>query len=176
MSEQDSQSEMVTLISASQTRLLAYIFSLTANREAAEEILQATNLVIWRKADTFEKGSNFIAWAFKIARLQILEHRSKATRDQFVYSQELVDELTHTVASHRDFCGMSERQDALLACLEGLPASRRELLWLRYRDSMQLADIAKEIGKNVSATGVLMHRLRQLLLDCIQRRLTEKGA
>ena len=171
MSDIDRHSELVALISASQTRLLAYVYSLTANRQAAEEIVQATNLVIWKKADSFEHGTNFIAWAFKIARLQVLEHRGKAGRDELVFSQELVDELAREAADRGAFEDLNERQEALSVCMKELPPSRQELLWLRYRDSLSLSDVADRIGKSANATGVLLHRLRQLLLDCIQRRI-----
>lgn len=171
MSTPDRQSELVALISESQTRLLAYVYSLTANRQLAEEIVQATNLVIWKKADTFEPGTNFIAWAFKIARLQVLEHRNKAGRDAVVFGRELVDELAAQAAESNAFEDLPERQQALADCVAELPPSRQELLWLRYRDSLSLPDVAGRIGKSSNATAVLLHRIRQLLLDCIQRRM-----
>lgn len=171
MADTDRHAELVTLISANQMRLLAYVYSLTANRQAAEEIVQATNLIIWKKADLYQPGTNFIAWAFKIARLQILEHREKAGRDKLVFSQELVDELAQEVTRRGSFDNLLERQEALSVCIEKLPPSRQELLWLRYRDALSLSDIAKRIDRSTKATAVLMHRLRQLLLDCIQRQL-----
>ncbi len=171
MSDLDRHSELVTLMSASQTRLLAYVYSLTANRQSAEEIVQATNLVIWKKADSYVPGTNFIAWAFKIARFQVLEHRSRIGRDQLVYSQQLVDELADSMVCFDADDTLADRQAALGVCLAELPASRQELLWLRYRDALSLADVATRIGKSTNATNVLLHRLRQLLFDCIQRRL-----
>jgi RNA polymerase sigma-70 factor, ECF subfamily len=175
MPEADRHAELVSQISANQTRLLAYVYSLTGDRQAADEIVQATNLVIWKKADTYEPGTNFIAWAFKIARLQVLEHRSRVGRDHLVYAEELVEELARVDSA--DFVTelISDRQAALTACLAELPTSRRELIWLRYRDALSLSDMAARIGKTTSATGVLLHRLRQLLLDCIQRRLARNG-
>lgn len=171
MSEQDRQTELVALITASQTRLLAYVYSLTADREVADEIVQATNLVIWRKAETYESGSNFIAWAFKIARLQVLEYHGKTSRDRLVYSRELVEEIAQVNAALDAGEAACDRKAALSACLAELPASRQELLWLRYRDALSLADLADRIGKSTNATSVLLHRLRQLLQDCINRRL-----
>ncbi len=173
MSEPDRQTELVVLISESQTRLLAYVYSLTANRQVAEEVVQATNLVIWKKSDSFEPGTNFIAWAFKIARLQVLEYRSKAGRDALVFGRELVDELATEAAGYGAFDDLPERQRALADCVAALPPSRQELLWLRYRDSLSLADVAGRIGKSANATAVLLHRIRQLLLDCIQRRMAD---
>lgn len=175
MSDADRHTELVTKISSSQTRLLAYIYSLTANRQTAEEVLQATNLVIWKKADSYQPGTNFIAWAFKIARLQVLENRGKVCRDELVFSQELMDELSKEASKTGAFEDLSDRQQALSVCLQKLTPSRQELLWMRYRDSMSLSQVADRIGKSTNATGVLLHRLRQLLHDCIQRQLTTSG-
>ncbi len=59
MSSKDPSAEFIQLLTGSQSRLFAYSVSMMGNRQQAQEVMQETNLVMWRKADQFEIGTNF---------------------------------------------------------------------------------------------------------------------
>ena len=59
------------LLAQCQSRLKAYILSLLSNTSDADDILQETNIFILKHLDTFERGSNFKAWAFQIAYFRV---------------------------------------------------------------------------------------------------------
>jgi len=42
---------------------------------ATEEISQAVAVIMWRKWDKFEVGSDFMKWARGIARFEVLKYR-----------------------------------------------------------------------------------------------------
>ena len=52
----------------------AFVRALQPSLSEADDILQETFLTVSRKAESFEPGTNFVAWACGIARLKILEH------------------------------------------------------------------------------------------------------
>ncbi|MEM9018735.1 MAG: sigma factor, partial [Verrucomicrobiota bacterium] len=81
-------------IESVQSRLRALVFSMTGRREDVSDIVQETNHVLWRKREQFEEGTNFWAWASKIAFFQVMAHRKKRLRDRHVFG----DELVHTIA------------------------------------------------------------------------------
>ena len=176
MTPSDNNEELVSLLTSKQSDLLSYILSILPDREQAEEVLQATNLVIWRKANEYQPGSNFIAWAFQIARFQVMSHRERSDRSTVGYSQELMDELSQLAADRVMSRSSAEMQDALLHCLEEIPERRRELIWMRYRDNFKIAEAAGHIGKSVDATQQLLRRLRLALMRCIEHTLAEGGA
>ena len=175
MANKEPHEEVVSLLTANQTRLRAYILSLTADREVAMEVLQETNLVIWRKSRNFVLGSNFIAWAFKIARLQVLAHREKHSSSQFIFSEEFVEELAEAAREEDGFETLSEMQDALVKCMEELSQQHRDLMWMRYRDKLKISEIAHHVGKKVGATKQMFHRLRIVLMKCIEQKNSEGG-
>ena len=55
-----------------QRKLYSYILSLVPNRTEAQDILQESNFVLCRKAEEYDKDRNFQAWAFRIARYQVM--------------------------------------------------------------------------------------------------------
>ena len=81
--------EFVLELTQAQQSLLSYIYRRVANRDQAQEVLQQTNLVLCRKADKFELGTNFNAWAVTMARYQILSHRRNVARDRLVFTDEV---------------------------------------------------------------------------------------
>ena len=95
--------EFVTLLTNSQSRLYAYILSLTGDREQAQEVLQETNLVLWEKVATFEIGSNFIAWSFRTAYYQVLAQRKRISRNRIVFDDELIGGLAEDFGHDEGF-------------------------------------------------------------------------
>lgn len=172
----DATAELVSKLTSSQIRLQGYIFTLTADREATQDILQSTNLVIWDKAGEFVPGTNFIAWAFQIARYQVLAHRKKQIRSRLVFSDELVSELADAVSVDTQDDVFQTRQAALGKCLEGITPEQRKLFLLRYRNGLRMRDIATEVGKTVSAVEKMIARFRAALLRCVESRIAEEIA
>jgi RNA polymerase sigma-70 factor (ECF subfamily) len=155
-------------ITACQSRLYAYILSLTGDREQAREVLQETNLVIWRKADQFEEGTNFIAWVFQIARFQVLAYRQKIARDRLVFDDELLEGMADIFDHDESF---DARQDALAHCIEQIAPNHRNLLNIRYSDGQSVKDIAEQLDKSANAIAKVLHRTRLALMKCIEQKL-----
>ena len=51
----------VRLLGQNQRRLFLYVMSMVPNWNDAEEIIQETNLVLWREFARFQPGTNFAA-------------------------------------------------------------------------------------------------------------------
>ena len=62
----------VSLMTKHQANLRAFIVSLMPGSQDVEDVLQNTNAVLWQKRARYAHGTNFIAWAFKIARFEVL--------------------------------------------------------------------------------------------------------
>ena len=161
----------VQLMLRGQGRLYAFILSLVGDRDQANDVLQQTNLVIWEKIDEFEPGTQFMAWAFKIARFQVMAHRQKHTRDRHVFDDEAIALVADAFERQSD--DFDQRLAALSQCIQQLPADRRQLLRRRYGEGWTVKRLAEELGQTANRLAVRLHRLREALLQCIQRRCSE---
>ncbi|MEO0531344.1 MAG: sigma-70 family RNA polymerase sigma factor [Planctomycetota bacterium] len=155
-------------LTAAQLGLLRYIATLLGNPQEANDVLQATNVVLWRKASEFELGTSFRAWSERVAYFQTRAFIRDRGRDRHVFSEEMVSHL-----ASRTVEAIDDRQIALRHCLSGLEPRQRDLLRLRYADEIPLKQLAERQGKGLSAMKVGLHRLRRSLLDCIERKLSE---
>ncbi len=50
-------------------------------RLVVDDVLQNTNVVLWTKRNEFKHGTNFLAWAFNIARYQVKHQHGRNKRD-----------------------------------------------------------------------------------------------
>jgi len=161
--------EFVSLLTASQPALYASILSLLPDRNAAQDILQETNLTLWHKAEDFQEGTHFLAWASRIARYHVLNYRRKRSREKLVFDEQLFEELAARQAEREGDAG--RYAEPLRKCLETLPAGQRELLAQRYGPDGSVRQIAEDRGQSVGAVSQTLYRIREALLDCVYQRL-----
>src|SRR3974390_1738112 len=81
----------VRLLGQNQRRVFLYVMSLVPNWNDAEEIIQEPNLVLWRGFARFQQGTNFAAWACKIALHQVLSWRKRVRRDRLEFSPAFLE-------------------------------------------------------------------------------------
>src|SRR3972149_5892536 len=117
-------------LTACQSRLRGYILAALGNYANTADVLQRTNLTLWKKAREFRRGAGFLPWAFAIARFEILSFLRDHQRDRLVFSEDVATLLLDTAAS--ELSNPGDRQIALRKCLDKLPQRSRDLLWHRY--------------------------------------------
>jgi RNA polymerase sigma-70 factor (ECF subfamily) len=150
-----------------QGRLYAYVLSLLGDPDAANDVLQETNVVLWRDAREFQPGSNFRAWAFRVAHFQVMAFRQRQIRDRLVFEDDLLQALS---AGARETDEMFHaRQERLTGCLEKLPPAHREMVRSRYAEGQSVQAIARERGMTPNAAMQALFRIRQSLLQCVAR-------
>lgn len=157
----------VTDLAKSQNRLYAYIYSLVADHSRAADVLQETNLVLWRKIEDFDPERPFLAWATGVARFQVMAHFRDRGRDQLLVDAELAQQLADDVEANSK-SGI-EGQQHLKGCLEELHASQRQLIEDRYFHSHSISDLANKQDRSEGAVRLMLFRIRKSLAECIRR-------
>ena len=150
-----------------QGRLFAYILSLLGNPDAANDVLQETNVVLWRDSKEFQLGTNFKAWAFRVAHFQVMAWRQRQIRDRLVFEDDMLEVLAFAARDADDT--FDARQKMLDGCLEKLQPVHREMIRRRYAEGTALQAIAAERGMTANAVMQALFRIRQSLMHCVAR-------
>jgi RNA polymerase sigma-70 factor (ECF subfamily) len=151
--------------------------SLWPDRARAADILQKTSATLWQKRAEFVPGSSFLAWARRIARYHVLNERRKLGRDVVVFDETLFQELLARHATRDELVGVPEFQlHALRACLQELGEPQRKLIEARYAVGGSVQRLAEETGKSVGAISQTLYRLREILRNCIELRLSSEAS
>ena len=170
----DPDSEFVALLTEHQSALRLYVSSLLPGDPGAADVAQQANATIWRKRADFEIGTNFKAWIFSIARYEVLNFRKKQAKDarRLVFGEELEEIFADELPALAN--DLEDRQTALRGCLEALKSADRDLILHRYFKDAPLQEYADEIGRSVGGLKVTLHRLRNKLQLCIERKLASQ--
>jgi RNA polymerase sigma-70 factor (ECF subfamily) len=160
--------EFARLFSRNARRIYGFIMTLVFNHHDAEEVFQNTSVVLWNKFADFEPGSNFFAWASRIAYYEVLTLMKQQRRSR-TFSDEALELLANEAVGLSD--RSSERYDALEECLSHLAADDRELLQERYYYQRPPKQIAASQSRSVHSVYRALSRIHNLLLNCVQRNL-----
>jgi len=170
----DRGAEFLRLFLQHQRRIYGLILALVPNGPDADDILQETSAVLWQKFDEFDPGTNYAAWALKIARYQVMAYYTTKRRLKARLSDESLDAVVERLASR------TEREDArsvaLDGCLADLPEEDRRLIELRYRGGASVPDVARSSGRTVEAAYKALHRAHERLLQCMRGKLAPGNA
>jgi RNA polymerase sigma-70 factor (ECF subfamily) len=150
--------------------LATYVYSLVASAADAQDILQEVKVTMWKHFANFEAGTNFRAWARKIATNQILNYR-RATQKHV--SSQLEENFIEAVAAEIDRRAdvLDRKADALRLCLRKLPETHRKIVVWRYFEDCGVEEIAAKSERSVEAVYRLLSRIRAVLNDCVSRQI-----
>ena len=162
--------EFVYQLTEWQNRLFGYLVTLLGDLHDARDVLQETNLVLWKKIGEFQPGSDFGAWARKVAYFQALAFLRDRKRDRHLFDDDL---LARFAEEETDTAQEEELALALRDCLARLPTNQRKLVSTRYREGGSIKQLTKRFGKKQSAIKMTLMRVRQALLACIELKLKE---
>jgi RNA polymerase sigma-70 factor (ECF subfamily) len=158
-------------------RLYNFAHWLTRNREEAEDLVQETYAKALRGFASFEPGTNFKAWMFRILRNTFLNSRTglkAATVALDVSEDDPVMPVEHTTPETILIDRASERvlQDAI----EELPVPYREVLILCEVEEMSYQEMASALAIPMGTVMSRLSRARSRLRALVQEKLAKSSS
>ena len=144
---------------------------LTKNREEAEDLVQETYAKALRGFSSFQMGTNFRAWMYRILRNTFLTSRTglAATMTQPLEPDEQGSELA--VESDTPESILLDRSNTriLQEAIEQLPLHFREVILLCEVEEMSYQEIAETISVPIGTVMSRLFRARKMLRDHLRR-------
>ncbi|MEM8944991.1 MAG: sigma-70 family RNA polymerase sigma factor [Planctomycetota bacterium] len=164
--------EFVELYSQYYPRLNFYLMALLPSSTDAADVMQETSLVLWKKFESYETDTNFLAWACKIARIQALKHYQRSSRSAKLFDTSVLEKIAEDAeqAASRPIVPL----EVLELCLSKLTETDRTLIRRRYEPGITVKQIATEIDRTANSISKSLGRIRRALLQCIERRLHQE--
>lgn len=152
-------------------KMYRFIFFKVGTKEEAEDLTSDVFLKAWHYL-TDERHVNvrsFSGLLYTIARSTLIDfYRKKSKRQEFDLEQipdiQLVQE-DHGLTAITDTIDVKE----ILVAIKTMKQNYQEVILLRYMDDLSISEIAEIIGKNNTATRVLLHRALKLLQQMVQK-------
>lgn len=157
----------VSLLARHDRSLGLYVISLCPQLAEAEDVLQDVKLYMWNNFHKFAPGTNFVAWAKRIAFYTVLTHRKKKARQPKLLGDDFIQAVADDLEQRHE--ELEQRHALLSDCLRKLGARDREMLTLRYTQRLEIGSLAERLGRTVTAVYRHLSRIRQALHDCVTR-------
>lgn len=171
MSNHANEEEFVSELTAHQSALQAFVISLMPGDNGVDEVIQRTNITLWRKRESYQLGTNFRAWSFECAKWTLRAYlKEKKRANWLIVDDELTQAITDRMVERIPELS-SAPQVALRMCLGQLRPIDRDLLLSHYENKETLAEIAERSDRTVGTLKVTLFRLRAAMRRCISDRL-----
>lgn len=151
----------------------AFVRRLVPTRADADDVMQDVSLVLWEKYATFRDGADFRAWAFGVARFEVLAWTRDKRRDRLVLDDHVVQQIAEESLAAEP--RLERQREALDGCLQKLDVPQRDLLLRAYAPESRIHELAPSSGRSVPGFYQWLHRMRRLLQDCIRKQLGLEG-
>ncbi len=152
-------------------RLYNFAHWLTQDREEAEDLVQETYAKALKGFSSYQPGTNFKAWMYKILRNTFLTSRTglKATATVPLDSDDVDEENLPRVQETPESI-LLQRSDRHLVqdALAQLPVPYREVLLLCEFEEMSYQEISATLGVPMGTVMSRLSRARRTLRDAVQ--------
>lgn len=151
-------------------RLYNFAHWLTQNREEAEDLVQETYAKALRGFSSFQPGTNFRAWIYKILRNTFLTTRTGLKAQQQFDSGDEEENTNLPADPHTPESILLEKLDQQLVhkALEGLPVVYREALLLSDFEEMSYQEISSTLGVPVGTVMSRLSRARKAMRNSLR--------
>jgi RNA polymerase sigma-70 factor (ECF subfamily) len=155
-------------------RLYNFAHWLTQNREEAEDLVQETYAKALKGFSSYQPGTNFRAWMYRILRNTFLT--SRAGMKSFMPLEDESGEEVIAIAEETPEKNLLQRADEDLVhrALEALPVHYREALLLCDVEEMSYRDIATALGIPIGTVMSRLSRARGALRGIVMK--LQKGS
>jgi RNA polymerase sigma-70 factor, ECF subfamily len=185
-SSADSVAEFASLFAALANSAFGVALRLTRNRADAEDLVQEAALLAFRAFASFEPGSNFRAWFFRIltncyfSKLRREKSRPVTsdlddTPDLYLYARSAEAGFPTTgpdpAAQLLDQLG-TER---IVTAIDRLPEEYRVVSTLYFMEDLSYEEIARVLDCPIGTVRSRLHRGRKMLQKALWEIATEDG-
>ena len=158
--------------------LFAYLFRLSGDRNAADDIFQEVFIKVVRKLSSYREQERFSAWLFTVAHHAVMDHFRSVSRrreDSLDAAAEGTlspgERLPSPEPGPERVLEQMERAGAIQAAFNRLSPEQREVFVLRHYSGLAFKEIAEIAGVPI---GTVLARMSRALAR-MRRELEETG-
>ncbi len=145
---------------------------LTQDRTEAEDLVQETYFKALKGFGSFQPGTNFRAWIYRILRNTFLTSRAGLAQhtDVLLEDEEGECELPSRIDSPETVLLAQADQEMIADALRRLPVQAREIILLCDVEEMSYREIAETLGVPIGTVMSRLSRARKALRELLEPR------
>ncbi len=174
--QKDSRA-LEVLIQRYESPLFNYLFRYLGNREAAEDVFQASFLQVYSKSEQFDPSKKFKPWLYTVATNQAIDYQRRNHRKTTISldvsygtdadeSTGSLQEILESAEKDPSFSmDTAEQAQRVRAAVNELPDILRETVNLVYFEDLKYKDAADILGVPVGTVKSRLHAAMKKLAE-----------
>jgi RNA polymerase sigma-70 factor (ECF subfamily) len=154
-------------------RLYRWLYHLTRDRHAAEDLTQETFLRALAAVKSFRPGSNFRAWVFRIGHNNFVNQKRSERRTKHQLPEDAAGPDVSTAETNAE---NHEVLEVVMRAVADLPHEFRAALLLRVYEGMSFREVAKALSTTEETARWRVFKARQKLMKVLSPELLPPGA
>ncbi len=154
-------------------RLYRWLYHLTRDRHAAEDLTQETFLKALGAMQSFRAGTNFRAWIFRIGHNSFVNQKRSQKRTKQPLSE---DTAAPDIGGAEAAMENRETLEVVGKAVAELPDDFRSALLLRVEEELSFREVAKILGVTEETARWRVFKARQKLMKVLAPELLPPGA
>lgn len=162
------RSAISRLIERHKRRITDYINMMVKDRDVADDIFQETIIKAVRFIDEgrYVDNGKFLSWVLRVAHNQVIDHFRRTKQENKITESDagfdILGSMRFSGESVEDKMVHEQIHQDLRALIDHLPEEQREVVLMRYFDSLSFKEIAKERGISINTA---LGRMRYALIN-----------
>lgn len=140
------------------------------NCDQVDDLLQEVAAAAAAQFSVYDHDRPFTAWVLGITRKRIAMFYRTQSRNRHVFSSEAMERVS-AVAGGLSRSTYDTQLSALRACIRALVGRGKQIIEMRYERGWRVQKIASELGMSRVAVSGILHRARNGLKRCIEKKL-----
>jgi RNA polymerase sigma-70 factor (ECF subfamily) len=159
------------LVSATLRPLYRLCVSYAPSAAEAEELTQEIYFKLWENLDRYNAGSNFMAWAWRVAKNLLIDahRRSRREREAAWLDPEVIDRLPGTDNPHSD-TERRQRLKLIASSLRTIDSDLAQMVLMRDFGGMSYQEMAEALEMPLGTVKSRLNRARLELTSAVRRR------
>jgi RNA polymerase sigma-70 factor (ECF subfamily) len=163
---QGDQACFQELVARMRGPLTAFIARRLTRPDDADDAAQETFIRAYRHIESYDPARRFSTWLFAIGKNVAANHRAADRRRTELERQSGPEsQAVEAVAIAPPPQTRAEADEVWQAARRLLGAEAYRALWLRYAHDLSVVETARELGRSVVSTKVMLFRARKKLLQ-----------
>ncbi|RSL29640.1 sigma-70 family RNA polymerase sigma factor [Salibacterium salarium] len=165
------QEEFERLYETYHHSLFQYLFYMVRDKETAEELVQEVYIKVFHSIDSFEGKSSEKTWLYSIARHVGIDWIRKQNRKKRKWLGVLgplsKEEIRDPAPLPEEIVSAKDEAREVFAGMEHCTPDQRQVLVLRFVDSLSINEAAEILGWSESKVKTTQHRAIKKLQDVL---------
>lgn len=167
-----SEAAFGTLVDRYKDRLFRLLSRYCRDQVECEDLAQDVFLKVFRKLDTFQGGSAFFTWLYRIAVNTATDHLARASSRRLRLVEDVVlevNERDHDPENPATPAMAAELTVVTRRILDKLPEKYRTILVLREYEELSYIQISEVLECNLGTVESRLFRARQRFKEALER-------